>query len=442
MAPAPSRTPRALDLGWYGAAATGVVFLAAPEAGAQVVYTDLDPDVVVSGGDYLLDFDEDGDPELEFSETLCCGIAFTLTKRAGGIGDDNFVSFAGTVTGIGTPYGGPCYHGRAMGTSCEARWLPLEDGHVVSAPDVLSPIVHQQFTLSAQNTNGWNEAGPAYIGLRFRLVDGSTVTHHLGWVGVEIPPEGGEIRIRDYAYEATPDAPIEVGLAAFVAMTGSVNQTTFPPEGGILRYTATVTNTSDEPIPLDLWVAARRDGILQLRRLLGSGKLPPVAIVRWTVSVNVPANAPPGEYRVYFHVGEFETQAKYASQNFTITKESAAGVAIADASEVLAAAAAPGDLFASANAAEATVTHALNAPVPNPSDGRAAMTLSVAEAQHVTVAVYDALGRRVAVLHDGLLDEGPAHQFVFDGSALPAGVYAVCAVGETFTDVRTLTLAR
>ena len=68
------------------------------------------------------------------------------------------------------------------------------------------------------------------------------------------------------------------------------------------------------------------------------------------------------------------------------------------------------------------------------------VTLSVAEAQAVTVAVYDALGRRVALLHEGPLAPGQEHRLTFDGSGLPAGVYVVRAVGETFSDTRVLTL--
>jgi hypothetical protein len=87
-------------------------------------------------------------------------------------------------------------------------------------------------------------------------------------------------------------------------------------------------------------------------------------------------------------------------------------------------------------------THDLSPIRPNPSSGRAELTLEVAEAQVVRVEVLDALGRRVAVLHDGPLSAGVAHAFVLDGPSLPAGVYAVRVVGETFADVRTLTRVR
>src|SRR5690606_15086059 len=87
-------------------------------------------------------------------------------------------------------------------------------------------------------------------------------------------------------------------------------------------------------------------------------------------------------------------------------------------------------------------THALSAPYPNPARGEAALSLEVAETQRVRVEVYDALGKRVALLHDGPLAAGGAHRLALDGSALAAGVYVVRAVGERFDDLRTITLTR
>lgn len=84
---------------------------------------------------------------------------------------------------------------------------------------------------------------------------------------------------------------------------------------------------------------------------------------------------------------------------------------------------------------------------PNPTAGLALVRVSVAEpAQTATVAVYDALGRRVSVLHDGALAAG-SHRLAFDASSLPAGVYVVhirvaTAEGGTWTDVRRVTVAR
>src|SRR5690606_5531872 len=71
---------------------------------------------------------------------------------------------------------------------------------------------------------------------------------------------------------------------------------------------------------------------------------------------------------------------------------------------------------------------ALSAPSPHPFREGARLTLAVPSAQAVRVAVYDALGREVAVLHDGPLEAG-AHALALDGARLPAGVYVVRAEG-------------
>ena len=64
---------------------------------------------------------------------------------------------------------------------------------------------------------------------------------------------------------------------------------------------------------------------------------------------------------------------------------------------------------------------------PNPSAGAARVALALAEATpHLTAAVYDALGRRVATLHDGPAADG-AHAFAIDADALAPGVYVVVA---------------
>ena len=66
------------------------------------------------------------------------------------------------------------------------------------------------------------------------------------------------------------------------------------------------------------------------------------------------------------------------------------------------------------------------AAAPNPSAAGATVTLRAAEGSEATVAVYDALGRRVAVLHEGTLS-GETEAFELAGSGLAAGLYVVTA---------------
>ena len=58
------------------------------------------------------------------------------------------------------------------------------------------------------------------------------------------------------------------------------------------------------------------------------------------------------------------------------------------------------------------------------------LTLSVDREQPVTVAVYDVRGRRVAVLHQGVLIAGE-HSFTLDAKDLPSGTCFIKAAGET-----------
>ncbi len=69
-------------------------------------------------------------------------------------------------------------------------------------------------------------------------------------------------------------------------------------------------------------------------------------------------------------------------------------------------------------------TLALGAPFPNPSRGNVSVAVSLPEAGPARLALYDALGRVVAVAHDGPLGAG-RYSLVLPTDALPAGVYVV-----------------
>lgn len=59
---------------------------------------------------------------------------------------------------------------------------------------------------------------------------------------------------------------------------------------------------------------------------------------------------------------------------------------------------------------------------PNPFNPSTIISYSLESAQNVTLAVYDQLGRRVALLQSGNISSG-VHQVTFDASGLSSGVY-------------------
>ena len=81
---------------------------------------------------------------------------------------------------------------------------------------------------------------------------------------------------------------------------------------------------------------------------------------------------------------------------------------------------------ASAEAAPAGLT--LGLPSPNPFRGATRLAVTLGEAGPVRAAAYDALGREVAVLHDGPLGAG-THALALDGAGLASGSYVVRVAG-------------
>ena len=67
-------------------------------------------------------------------------------------------------------------------------------------------------------------------------------------------------------------------------------------------------------------------------------------------------------------------------------------------------------------------TPELFANAPNPFSGSTEIRFSLPESASVTIEVYSAIGRRVAVLAEGFHSAGE-HRLTFDASALPPGVY-------------------
>ena len=81
------------------------------------------------------------------------------------------------------------------------------------------------------------------------------------------------------------------------------------------------------------------------------------------------------------------------------------------------------------------------AAAPNPARGATELSFRLGAPADVELAVYDALGRRVAVVLDGALGAGD-HAARLDASALPSGLYLVRLTAGDRTATRSVVLAR
>jgi len=84
---------------------------------------------------------------------------------------------------------------------------------------------------------------------------------------------------------------------------------------------------------------------------------------------------------------------------------------------------------------------ALSPTYPNPSRDHATVAVTLQAAQPVLVEVFDALGRRVAVAHDGPLGAG-TQTLALPTGGLPAGTYLVRATADAGAASRLVTVGR
>lgn len=99
--------------------------------------------------------------------------------------------------------------------------------------------------------------------------------------------------------------------------------------------------------------------------------------------------------------------------------------------------------YASATAAEedADGELAVSAAYPNPSAGRAELSLTLPAASEVSVVLYDLLGREVGTAHEGLLPAG-THPIQLDARTLRAGTYLVHVSAAGRSETQPLTIVR
>ncbi|MEP0548849.1 MAG: T9SS type A sorting domain-containing protein [Rhodothermales bacterium] len=83
----------------------------------------------------------------------------------------------------------------------------------------------------------------------------------------------------------------------------------------------------------------------------------------------------------------------------------------------------------------------LSAAYPNPFADQTTLDYVLPAAQDIHVAVYDVLGREVAVLHEGVQTAGE-HEATFDAAGLPSGLYVVRLTVGDQTLARRVTIVR
>jgi hypothetical protein len=79
---------------------------------------------------------------------------------------------------------------------------------------------------------------------------------------------------------------------------------------------------------------------------------------------------------------------------------------------------------------------------PNPVSSQATVRVATAEAQDLSVEVYDLLGRQVARLYDGKVVPSQPKTIRLESSSFSSGTYFLRVQGETKTKTSRLTIVK
>ena len=245
------------------------------------------------------------------------------------------------------------------------------------------------------------------------------------------------LRGSGHAYLAalTPARPF-TGSGPDLALTATVSQTTVAP-GGAVRFDYTLANDGPAPATGDLFFMARRGQTTVARGVVRSGTVPAGRTVSGSYTQRVPQGAPTGSYSYTLSVGRFPDLA-VASESFAMTVAGSARAA-GGPTEWSVEDATPWETDGAA--LEATSRAEALGAFPNPFGSRTAIRFEITSPGPVRLAVYNVLGREVAVLADGRVEAG-RHEATFDARGLASGVYVWRLVAGERTETGRVTLLR
>lgn len=187
----------------YSALASAV-FGTAAAADAQIVYTDVNPDVTLnvindSLNAYEVDFDSDGNAD------MIVGSYGFVHPTAGQINlslnliQPNDVAALLGYDDSGYPYTAALASGVLVDPAA-TNWYDTTafgGSQASNAVDIATIGAYGQF----------NTGADLYIGARFVLTTGT----HYGWVRIQVPTDVSSTMIKDYAYRVTPDTGLNTG---------------------------------------------------------------------------------------------------------------------------------------------------------------------------------------------------------------------------------------
>lgn len=186
--------------------------LAGGAVNAQIVYTDVNPDIIIdtASGAYDLDFNNDAVSDLTLSVTHMEGAGtysgFTYTYAG---------SVANAAPGIG---GGIAQIATSSGSSASLMIAAMNNGDMIDqagnfnssgGPLAVKAVVNiPAFSYTYQiNQGDWLAVSDKFLGVKFNI----GANTHYGWARLDVSAGADTIRLKDFAYNQMPATGLEAG---------------------------------------------------------------------------------------------------------------------------------------------------------------------------------------------------------------------------------------
>lgn len=199
----------------YSALATAI-FGTAAAADAQIVYTDVNPDEVltVANGaitDFAVDFDNDGNEDIAVATYGYLynygGTDYQLNYVFSFVANNSTAAMAGALQTVGQN-SFPATTSLAVGTTVGPASTWLDTTAAGGTTYFTAAVGFGQTLVGTANTGS-----DVYLGARF-LIGANT---HYGWVRINVPTDASQVTIKDFAYNATANGPINTGQTAGIS---------------------------------------------------------------------------------------------------------------------------------------------------------------------------------------------------------------------------------
>lgn len=183
--------------------------IAGGSVNAQLVYTDVNPDIIVdtASGPYDLDFNGD----------VVADLSLMVVHQAGAGTYSGFTyTYQGSAAAVQTPAGNGVLM-IASGSSSSMVVAPMNNGDLIDnaaqfassgalGVDVLVTIPVISYTYQFSQ-GAWLGVSDKFLGVKF-MIGANT---HYGWARLDVSAGADTIRVKDYAYNQNADLPLLAG---------------------------------------------------------------------------------------------------------------------------------------------------------------------------------------------------------------------------------------